>query len=298
MQKTLISVSGATAIGKTAFAIALAQKLQTEIISCDSRQFYKEMTIGTAKPSEEELQKIPHHFINNISVKQSYSVGQFERETLQLLKNLFENQNIVIMVGGSGLYEKAIIEGLDDFPETTIETRNYLNQLFLNEGIESLQKLLKEKDEDYFNEVDIYNSQRVIRALEVCIDSRKPFSSFRKKSTQQRFFNVIRLGLQAPREIIYERINNRVKKMFEQGLLKEAQSLYEFKECNALQTVGYQEIFQHLEGKFSLEETQEEIKKNTRRFAKRQQTWYKKQPNIHWIEYDKTDEFIANFKVQ
>ncbi len=298
MQKTLISIVGTTGIGKTNFAIKLAQKLQTEIISCDSRQFFKEMTIGTAKPSEEELQAIPHHFINTISIHQSYSVGQFERETLQLLRNLFENHNTVIMVGGSGLYEKAIIEGLDDFPETTIETRNYLNQLFFNEGIDSLQKLLKEKDEKYFNEVDIYNSQRVIRALEVCIDSGKPFSSFRKKSTQQRFFNVIRLGLQAPREIIYERINNRVEKMFEQEILQEAQSLYEFKECNALQTVGYQEIFQYLEGKFSLEEAQEEIKKNTRRFAKRQQTWYKKQPNIQWIDYNKTDEFIADFKVQ
>ena len=297
MQKTLISVSGATAIGKTNFAIELAQKLQNEIISCDSRQFYKEMTIGTAKPSKEELKKIPHHFINNISIHQSYSVGQFEREAIEIIEKLLATHNAVIMVGGSGLYEKAILEGLDQFPETTIETRNYLNQLFLNEGIESLQKLLKEKDEEYFNEVDIHNSQRIIRALEVCIDSGKPFSSFRKKSSQQRNFKVIRIGLQAPRETIYERINDRVEKMFEQGLQQEAQNLYEFRTYNALQTVGYQEIFQFLEGKISLTEAKEEIKKNTRRFAKRQQTWYNKQHNIKWIDYDKTKDFMNEFQI-
>lgn len=282
----LISIVGPTAIGKTSLSIAIAQAFATEIVSADSRQFFKEMKIGTAVPSRDELHAVKHHFIQNKSIFDVYSVGDFEREAIELLSELFQKHRILVMVGGSGLYVDAIVKGLDDFPQVSPEIRAQLNRDFRTGGIESLQKELKRTDPHYFEEVDIENTQRVIRALEVIRSSGLPFSSFRKKANAQREFDTLYIGLTAERETIYERINHRVDLMMEAGLLEEAKELLPHKDLNALQTVGYRELFDHLEGKTSLEVAKEEIKKNTRRFAKRQGTWFRKNDKIYWFSYD------------
>jgi tRNA dimethylallyltransferase len=291
----LICVVGPTAIGKTYLSIELAKAFNTEIISADSRQFYKEMSIGTAVPSKEELAEAPHHFIQNINITENYSVGDFERDAITLLKTLFKKHNIVIMVGGSGLYVDAVVNGLDSFPEVEDEIRSQLNQEFQEKGIEFLQGELKKVDPAYFKEVDINNHQRVIRALEIYRCSGKPFSSFRKNKKTQRDFETLYIGLQAERAIVYERINQRVDIMVKDGLVKEAEELKEFKDLNALQTVGYRELFNYFEGKLPLEEAISEIKKNTRRFSKRQNTWFKKNPNIYWFDYKTNTSEIINF---
>ncbi len=291
----LICVVGPTAIGKTSYAIALAKAFNSEIISSDSRQFFKEMTIGTAVPSTEELAQVPHHFIQSKSIYDSYSVGDFEREALALLEILFKKNNIVIMAGGSGLYMDAVLYGLDEFPEVDQRHREDLNNLLLEEGIEVLQEELKRVDPQYANEVDLQNPQRVIRALEVYRSSGKLFSSFRKRGKVEREFNSLIIGLNADREIIYDRINQRVDQMMANGLVDEAKVLLPHKSLNALQTVGYRELFEHFEGKISLEEAIEEIKKNTRRFAKRQGTWFRKNPQIQWFSHDSTVETILDY---
>lgn len=276
MNKYLITVVGPTAIGKTALSIKLAQHFKTEIISCDSRQFYKEMNIGTAVPSKEELQAAPHHFIQNRSIFDDYSVGQFEKDALLKLEELFENQNIVIMVGGSGLYVNAVLEGLDDFPKISPEIRSALNNRLEKEGIQTLQQQLKDLDQTSFNAIEIENPHRLIRALEICIGSGQPYSSFKNKEKTKRNFTPIKVGLAADRAIMYERINKRVDIMIEEGLVEEAKELHKHKQLNALQTVGYRELFEYFDGNHSLEFAISEIKKNTRRFAKRQVTWNKK----------------------
>jgi len=285
-QPLLICVVGATAIGKTQLAIELAKAFDTEIISADSRQFFKEMCIGTAVPSKEELEQVPHHFIQNKSIHDHYSVGDFEREVLEILKDLFKKHPVVIMVGGSGLYVDAITKGLDDFPEVSESIRETLNKEYEAIGIGPLQEELKEKDPIYFKEVDIYNPQRVIRALEVIRSSGKRFSSFRKQKHVVRPFDSLYIGLTAPRELVYERINRRVDLMMEQGLLEEVESLLPYKDYNALQTVGYRELFDYFEGHLTLQDAVEAIKRNTRRFAKRQQTWYRKNPQIQWFDFN------------
>lgn len=291
----LICIVGPTAIGKTALSIELAKSFNTEIISADSRQFYREMNIGTAVPSKVELKSAPHHFIQNKSITDNYSVGDFERDAIQLLEKLFKKHQVVIMVGGSGLYVDAVVKGLDNFPEVAEEIRDQLNQDFKEKGVEFLQKELKKVDPTYFDEVDINNPQRVIRALEIYRSSGKPFSSFRKKNKARRDFETLYIGLHAERPIIYERINKRVEIMIQDGLVNEAEKLKEFKELNALQTVGYRELFDYFEGKLSLEEAISEIKKNTRRFSKRQQTWFKKNPNIHWFNFETNPSEIIDF---
>jgi len=294
--KTLICIVGPTAIGKTTLAIDIAKQISTEIISSDSRQFYKEMTIGTAKPSLEEMKEIPHHFIDNLSIHDNYSVGNFERDALLKIDELFDKKNEIIMVGGSGLYEKAVTEGLDNFPEVDSQIRVDLKSILENEGVESLQNLLKEKDPKYYSEVDIFNTQRIIRALEICIGTGKTFSSFRQNKISERNFSILKIGLIADREIMYSRINQRVEIMFENGFLNEAEKLFPYKNLNALNTVGYKELFAYFEGKYSLEFAKEEIKKNTRRFAKRQLTWYNKDTSIHWFNINnvsKIKDFIA-----
>lgn len=296
MPKTLICIVGPTAIGKTTLAIDIAKQISTEIISSDSRQFYKEMTIGTAKPSLEEMKEIPHHFIDNLSIHDNYSVGNFERDALLKIDELFDKKNEIIMVGGSGLYEKAVTEGLDNFPEVDSQIRVDLKSILENEGVESLQNLLKEKDPKYYSEVDIFNTQRIIRALEICIGTGKTFSSFRQNKISERNFSILKIGLIADREIMYSRINQRVEIMFENGFLNEAEKLFPYKNLNALNTVGYKELFAYFEGKYSLEFAKEEIKKNTRRFAKRQLTWYNKDTSIHWFNINnvsKIKDFIA-----
>ena len=289
MAKTLIAVVGPTAIGKTALSIKLANHYNTEIVSADSRQFYKEMTIGTAVPSKEELSAAKHHFIQNLSVTEDYSVGDFERDGLALLEKLFKVQDIVILVGGSGLYVDAIVKGLNHFPDVDESIRLKLNDCLKNEGLEPLQNQLKTLDPKYFEKVDIHNPHRVIRALEICIGTQKTYTSFLEQDKEERPFNTITVGLEADRTKIYERINDRVDIMMAEGLLKEVKSLEPYKNYNALNTVGYKELFNYLDDEWSLEFAISEIKKNTRRFAKRQLTWFKKNSDTLWFNY-KTDK--------
>jgi tRNA dimethylallyltransferase len=285
MNNYLITVVGATAIGKTALSIQLAKYFNTEIISCDSRQFFKEMCIGTAVPSAEELAAAPHHFIQNKSIFDHYSVGQFEKDALKKLDELFLKNKIVIMVGGSGLYTNAVLEGFDDFPKIDTEIREKLNKQIEIGEVEILQNQLKELDPESYKTIEIENPHRLIRALEICIGTGKPYSSFKNKHKTKRNFIPIKIGLTADREVMYDRINQRVAIMLQEDLLEEAKKLYPHKELNSLQTVGYRELFDYFDGKCSLEFAIEEIKKNTRRFAKRQVTWNKKDESIHWFDF-------------
>ena len=276
MDKYLIVIGGPTASGKTDIAIRLAKFFQTEIISADSRQFYREMNIGTAKPTDEELAEVPHHFINNLSIRYDYSVGDYEKDVMEKLNELFQEKNIVVMVGGSGLFIKSVCEGLDDFPEIPDKIKEELEEDYKMFGIGFLQNELRESDPDYFYEVDLHNPRRLMRALLVCRTSGQPYSSFKTKEKAERPFEPIYVMLNWDREELYERINERVDKMMEAGLLEEAKKLHPQKDLNALQTVGYQELFDHFEGNSTLEEAVEMIKQNSRRYAKRQTTWFKK----------------------
>ncbi len=294
-KKLLICVVGATAIGKTALAIKLAQAFETEIISADSRQFFKEMAIGTAVPSTAELQTVPHHFVQNKSIFDTYSVGDFERDGLILLKKLFRKKEVVVLVGGSGLYVDAVVKGLDKFPNVPAEIREQLNKEFTQHGIVPLQNELEKTDPSYYQHVDLQNPHRLIRALEIVRATGKPYSSFLKKENTMRDFNSLFIGLTADRKLIYERIDQRVDKMVAAGLVEEAKRLHIHKDRNALQTVGYRELFDFFDGKLSLEEAISEIKKNTRRFAKRQNTWFKKNEAIHWFDYSTDTSEILSF---
>jgi len=296
-KKTLITIVGPTAVGKTSLSILIASYFNTEIISCDSRQFYKEMTIGTAVPEKEELAVVPHHFIQNRSVFEDYNVGAYERDALNVLGTLFKKHNTVVMVGGSGLYVKAVLEGLDDFPKIDPSIRLELKHVLETEGIIPLQDQLKKLDVSTYNTIDIENPQRVIRALEMCIGSNLPYSSYTGKLKKKRKFNSIVIGLNGEREKIYERINRRVDLMVEKGLLDEAKKLYPNKELNALQTVGYKELFSFFEEKVTKDEAIQEIKKNTRRFAKRQLTWFNKDASIYWFDFETdTDNILKKIE--
>jgi tRNA dimethylallyltransferase len=283
--KYLITIVGPTAIGKTSLSIALAQHLQCDIISCDSRQFFKEMQIGTAVPSPEELATAKHHFIQNKSIFENYTVGEFEKEAISKLAELFLSNDYVIMVGGSGLYVDAVLKGFDDFPEIDSSVRKEVTSNYEKLGIEYLQTELKKHDPNYFDVVAKENPQRMMRALEVCIGSGKPYSSFLNQKKNTRSFTPILVGLEANRSVIYDRINQRVDLMLDEGLLAEAEKLFPHKNLNALQTVGYRELFQYFEGEIFLDFAIEEIKKNTRRFAKRQLTWFKRNEDTCWFDY-------------
>ncbi|MDR6459189.1 tRNA dimethylallyltransferase [Chryseobacterium vietnamense] len=283
-KKNLISVVGPTGIGKTRLAIDLAQHFNTEIISCDSRQFFKEMKIGTAAPSEEELAGAPHHFIGNLSVEDYYSIGQYEEDALQKLNELFAAHDTVILVGGSMMYEKAVIEGLHDLPEANSENQEKLQAMMEEEGIEKLQGILKELDPEYFNVVDIHNHRRLLRAIDIIWQTDKKYSEHISVSQNGRDFNVIRIGIEAPREELYDRINRRVDIMMENGLLDEVKGLEKFKDLTALNTVGYAELFKYFDGEWDLDFAVSEIKKNSRRYAKRQLTWYRKADDIHYLQ--------------
>ena len=276
IKKKLIVIGGPTASGKTALAIHLAQQHNTEIVSADSRQFYKEMSIGTAKPTHKELAQAKHHFIGNLSIHDAYSVGDYERDALFILNKIFEKNDTAIMVGGTGLYIRAVCEGLDTFPDVPLSIKQEFEAIFENEGIEPLQKLLQEVDPHYFNEVDVQNPMRLMRALSVWKASRQPFSSFRSSTKAVRDFEPIYQTIQLPRPILYDRINRRVDAMITEGLLEEAKALHPFKHLNALQTVGYSELFDYFDNKMSLEEAIDKIKQHTRNYAKRQVTWFKK----------------------
>ncbi len=279
----LIVISGPTASGKTSLAIETAQKVNTEIISADSRQFYRELTIGTAKPSVEELRAVPHHFINSKSISEHYSAGDFEHDALSKIHELFVDHSQVVLVGGSGLYIQAVTQGFDQLPEVDFSIREELNHKYNELGIDYLVNELQSIDPSYAEQVDTSNPQRLIRALEVIKSSGRPFSELRKQNQENRPFDIHFYGINWERETLYERINQRVDIMMEQGLFEEVKSLYPLRELNALQTVGYQELFRAIEGELSVDEAVELIKRNTRRYAKRQLTWFKRIEDMRWL---------------
>ena len=290
MQKTLISIIGSTGIGKTKLAIEMAKHFGTEIISCDSRQFFKEMKIGTATPTDEELAQAKHHFIGHLSVQDYYSIGQYEEDALGKIEEIFEKNDFAVLVGGSMMYEKAVVEGLNDLPEANAENQEKLQKILDEEGLEKLQEILKNLDEEYYNVVHKENPRRLLRAIDVIWQTGRKYSEIIAEPKHKRDFKVIRIGITAPREIMYERINLRVDKMLEKGLIDEVKSLTEYQNLVPLQTVGYTEIFKYLEGTWDLDFAVEEIKKNSRRYAKRQETWNRKVENVTWLPYDYSEE--------
>lgn len=284
--KTLYIVAGPTAVGKTRFAIELAQLLGTEILSADSRQFYKEMRIGTAVPSSQELASIPHHFIQHLSIHDDYNVHRFEQDVLNKLEVLFTAHDQLVMVGGSGLYLNAVAYGIDDLPDPSEETRDHLDKLQKEQGIEGLQALLREKDPEFFQIVDIHNPNRMKRALEVCMTTGKTYSEQRKGQSKQRDFEIKWIGLKQDRGQLNDKINRRVDLMIEEGLIEEVKSLYPFKHLNALNTVGYREFFGWIDGEESYDWAVAKVKTNSRRYAKRQMTWFRKNQDIYWVDVD------------
>jgi len=299
MTKTLISIVGPTAIGKTALSITLAKHFNTEIISADSRQFYKEMQIGTAAPTPSELASAQHHFIHHKSIEDIYSVGDFEKEAISTLDTLFKIKDIIIMVGGSGLYVDAVTKGLDEFPKVDSKIRASLNEILNSKGIKPLQEQLKHLDPKSFETIAIDNPHRVIRALEICIGTKQPYSSFLTSTNKTRAFKTISIGLTAERDIIYNRINMRVDQMLTEGLLDEVKGLQSMQDLNALNTVGYKELFKFLNHEWTLDFAVSEIKKNTRRFAKRQLTWFKRNADTLWFDYlTPVEKIISDIKVK
>jgi tRNA dimethylallyltransferase len=292
----LISIVGPTAIGKTALAIQLAKQFNTHIISADSRQFYKEISIGTAKPSGDELNEAPHHFINNKSISETYSAGDFERDALAKLEELFNEHSVLILVGGSGLYVNAVLEGLHEMPSVDNETRNSIIELYKAEGIESLQKKLRALDEERFHSIDIKNPQRLMRAIEIALLSKETFGELKHQQKKVRPFKIIKIGLNSDRQELYDRINQRVDLMLNAGLLKECQSMYEYRNHYALQTVGYTEIFDFFDGKCELDQSIELIKQHTRNYAKRQLTWFRRDVDTAWFEPDSNKEILVHIK--
>lgn len=284
MEKKLIIILGPTAVGKTEYSLQMAEKLHTEILSCDSRQMFREMKIGTAAPTEEELKRVPHHFVGHLSIHDYYSCGKFEIDALAKCNELFQKHDTLIMTGGSMLYIDAICKGIDDVPNIDEELRSSLWKRFETDGIENLRNELKLLDPEYYATVDPKNGKRIIHALEICLQTGKPYSSIRKNSKKERPFIIEKIGITRPREELYERINLRVEKMFEDGLLEEARTLYPYRELNALNTVGYKELFEYFDGNWTLEYAKQMIQQNTRHYAKKQITWFKRDPEIIWKE--------------
>jgi tRNA dimethylallyltransferase len=298
MSKYLIVIAGPTGIGKTDLSIEIAKKYNADILSCDSRQFFKEMSIGTAVPTKKELEEVKHHFIQNISIEQEYSVGKFEIDALKKINEIHKTNEVVVMVGGSGLYIDAVCRGLDHFPDVPNILRDELNLKYEKQGIEVLKKQLDALDPEYYKEVDQANPHRIIRALEICIHTGKTFTSFRKQQQKARPFKTIKLILTRDREELYDRINKRVDFMMAQGLVEEAQNLYKQKENNALQTVGYKELFAYFDGEWDLETAILEVKKNTRRYAKRQMTWFRRDSNSIFFNPSDTHQIFKYLETQ
>lgn len=293
-KKYLISICGATGIGKTQWAIGLARHFKTEILSADSRQFYREMRIGTAVPSIEELNAVPHHFIQHTSIHKSYTAGDYQKDALELISEKFQAHDYLILVGGSGLFLDAVTKGLDDFPSVAPGVRDDLEAKYAQGGIKALQELLFYSDPEYHKVVDLENPRRLIRALEVSISSGRPYSSYLGKRSAPQGFVHISLGIEAPRAVIYKRIEARVDAMLQEGLLEEVASLLPYRDLKPLHSVGYQELFPYLDGETDLETAVALIKRNTRRFAKRQLTWYRKNPEIRWVPHDAALEAIIH----
>ena len=299
--KKLVVIAGPTASGKTSLSIKLALHYRSEIISADSRQFYRKMDIGTAKPGKDELKKVPHHFIDSIDVTEKYNIGKFEEEALDKTRRLFIKHDILFLTGGSGLYIDALCKGIDELPETDPEVRDELNRKYKTEGIESLQKILLEADPEYYAETDINNPHRLIRALEVSMTAGKKYSSLRKNIRKQRDFTSIKIGLLVDRDELYNRINNRVDEMINRGLVKEVENLLPYRHENALQTVGYREIIDYLDKKITIDKAIEMIKQNTRNYAKRQMTWFRRDKEIRWFdpeEFENICRYIDSFSLE
>ena len=293
-KKYLIIILGPTAVGKTSLSIQLAKHFNTSIVSADSRQFYQEISIGTAKPTVMEMDGVTHYLINSISIHHEYNVGKYESDAMSIIQSLFKEKNLVILVGGSGLYIDAITKGFDELPEANQEVRERIKAIHNESGIEGLQSLLKELDSEYYSKVDLQNPQRMSRALEVCLTTGKTYTSFRKGTITNRAFEIIKIGVNTSREALYERINLRVDEMMKQGLLEEVKQVEPFKHLNSLQTVGYKELFDFLEGKIELTSAVDLIKQNTRRYAKRQLTWFRKDETITWFEPTEKEEIVKH----
>ncbi len=292
----LVVVAGPTAVGKTDLCVKLAKKLQCDIISADSRQFYKELSIGTAKPTQDEMQHIPHHFVNFLTIDQEFSAGKFELAVLDLLHELFNKNHIVLLTGGSGLYIQAVCQGMNEIPDVDIKFREELYQELADHGLNPLLQELRVKDPDYYEIVDRSNPQRIIRALEVCRGSGKPYSTYRTDMESDRDFSVIKIGLNRDRDQLFDRINRRIDRMIENGLFDEAERFYEFRNFNALKTVGYKEIFDFMGGKYDKEEAIRLLKRNSRRYAKRQLTWFKKDKEFVWFHPDEKDNIFSHIQ--
>ena len=291
--KTLIVITGPTAVGKTALCLDIAQHFGIPIINADSRQIYKELKIGTASPTSEQLQLVPHYFVGSLSLTDYYSASLFEQQVLEILSRQFRSHDFALMAGGSMMYIDAVCDGIDDIPTVDDQTRETLKQRLKEEGLEALVEQLKELDPEYYAIVDRQNPRRVVHGLEICLMTGKTYTSFRKREKKERPFRIVKIGLNRPREELYDRINQRVDQMMQQGLLDEAKALYPMRQMNALNTVGYKELFDYLDGRWPLEEAVERIKGNTRRYARKQLTWYKKDPQIRWFHPDEKEQIIS-----
>ncbi len=291
--KTLIVITGPTAVGKTALCLDIAQHFGIPIINADSRQIYKELKIGTASPTSEQLQLVPHYFVGSLSLTDYYSASLFEQQVLEILSRQFRSHDFALMAGGSMMYIDAVCDGIDDIPTVDDVTRETLKRRLAEEGLEALVEQLKKLDPEYYEIVDRQNPRRVVHGLEICLMTGKTYTSFRKREKKERPFRIVKIGLNRPREELYDRINQRVDQMMQQGLLEEAKALYPMRQMNALNTVGYKELFDYLDGRWPLEEAVERIKGNTRRYARKQLTWYKKDPQIRWFHPDEKEQIIS-----
>lgn len=290
--KTLIVITGPTAVGKTQLCLDIARHFDIPIINADSRQIYKELSIGTAKPSAEELQQVKHYFVGTLSLLDYYSASLFESQVISLLDTLFLQSDYALMAGGSMMYIDAVCDGIDDIPTIDDETRATMKRRLAEEGLQKLCEELQRLDPEYYEIVDRQNPKRVVHALEICTMTGCTYTSFRKRNKKERSFRIVKIGLNREREELYHRINARVDAMMQQGLLKEAESVYSLRDLNALNTVGYKELFEYFNGRWSLDEAVERIKGNTRRYARKQLTWYKKDPLIRWFHPDQKKEII------
>lgn len=293
MKKTLIVITGPTAVGKTALCLEIAKHFDIPIINADSRQIYRELRIGTAQPTKEQMQEVKHYFVGTLGLDDYYSASLFEQQVLECLEQQFRTNDYALLSGGSMMYIDAVCDGIDDIPTIDDETRTLMKQRLADEGLEALVDELRRLDPDYYEIVDRQNPRRVVHALEICVMTGKTYTSFRKREKRQRPFQIIKIGLNRPREELYDRINQRVDQMMADGLLEEARSLYPLRHLNALNTVGYKELFDHLEGRWPLEEAVERIKGNTHRYARKQLTWYKKDERMKWFHPQETEQIIS-----
>jgi tRNA dimethylallyltransferase len=291
--QTLLVLLGPTGVGKTTLSLRLANRFQAPILSSDSRQFYRELKIGTATPSDDQLKQAQHFFIGTHSILDTYNAGQYEIDVIRLLPTLFETTDFVLLAGGSMLYIDAVCQGIDDLPTIDVEIRNYVQQLFQQDGLQAIRNLLRQLDPDYYGQIDLMNAKRIMHALEVCLMTNQPYSSLRTQTTKLRPFRILKIGLTLPREELYQRINLRVDEMIEQGLEAEARSLYPFKHLNPLNTVGYKEFFDYFDGLYSYDVAIDKIKQHSRNYAKKQLSWFNRDDSVQWFQPNEEEAIIA-----